>query len=202
MKTQKERMIAEELYSARDKELRADSKRRRILNQQFNQALECSSEQVKLLHELFKQVGESIHIEPPMRCEYGFNMTIGHHFYANWDCIFLDVAPITIGNHVYLGPRVSLYTAGHPIDASIRNLDVEFGKQIHIGNAVVNPGVTIGNDVVIGSGSVVTNDIPSHSVAVGNPCRVIRSITAEDHQYWQKKFDLYNEEMKLIETDH
>jgi len=98
-----------------------------------------------------------------------------------------------LGNNVLLGPRVCIYTAGHPIDPDIRNLRLEYGKKVIIGNdvwiggnTIITPGVEIGNNVVIGAGSVVTKNIPSNVVAVGNPCRVIRSITPEDKEYWQE----------------
>lgn len=110
------------------------------------------------------------------------------------DCIFLDVARITIGDRVFFGPRVGLYTPYHPIDATVRSSGPEGARPITIGNdvwfggnVVVGPGVTIGDDVVIGAGSVVVKDIPSHSVAVGNPCHVIREITDADREYWEAR---------------
>lgn len=148
----------------------------------------------EILGELMGHIGEGSCVNPPMRCEYGFNVSIGNHFFANYDCIFLDVNLITIGDNVFLGPRVCLYTAGHPVDAQVRNEDLEYGKPIAIGsdvwiggNAVILPGVTIGSNVVIGAGSVVTKDIPDGVIAAGNPCRVIRPITDADREYWQKR---------------
>ena len=105
---------------------------------------------------------------------------------------------VDIGENVFFAPRVCVYTAAHPIDAEVRNTDLEFGKPVRIGNSVwvggstvINPGVTIGNNVVIGSGSVVTKDIPDNVIAAGNPCRVIRKITDEDKIYWEKKKEEY-----------
>jgi len=119
---------------------------------------------------------------------------VGENFYANFDCIILDVNKVKIGNNVFFGPRVCVYTAGHPIDATVRNASLEFGKPITIGNdvwiggnTVINPGIAIGNNVVIGSGSVVTKNIPDNVVAVGNPCKVLRSITEDDKKYWEEK---------------
>ena len=117
----------------------------------------------------------------------------GDNFYANYDCIILDVCPVTIGDNVMFGPRVCIYTAGHPLDAEIRATGIEFGKPVTIGNnvwiggnSVINPGVTIGSNVVIGSGSVVTKDIPANVIAAGNPCRILRPLTEEDRQYWSR----------------
>ena len=115
----------------------------------------------------------------------------------------VDVCEIIIGDNVLLAPRVGLYTAGHPIDAAVRNEGLEFGKPVIIGdnvwiggNAVINPGVTIGSGVVIGSGSVVTKDIPDHVVAVGNPCRVLRKINEEDKIYWEKEREKYYQRIR------
>lgn len=192
--TEKELMLAGKLYMPRDEELAADCKRSRQLTRLFNSSTEEQREyRVQLLKELFKKTGENISIEPPFRCDYGGNITVGENFYANFDCIILDVNEVVIGDNVLFAPRVCVYTAGHPIDAEIRNSGVEFGFKVVIGNnvwiggsTVINPGVTIGNNVVIGSGSVVTKDIPDGVVAAGNPCRVIREITEADRLFWQK----------------
>ncbi|SFH84553.1 sugar O-acetyltransferase [Pisciglobus halotolerans] len=202
MRTEKEKMLAEELYIANDEELKRDSKRGRKLLRQINQTTEDETKQrLTLLKELFKQTGESIYVEPPFYCDYGSNITIGENFYANTHCIILDVANVRIGSNVQFGPRVGLYTAGHPIDAAVRNSGLEFGKEIEIGdnvwigaNTTVNPGVKIGNNTVIGSGSVVTKDIPSDVIAVGNPCHVLREINEEDKVYWEKLQAAYEEE--------
>ena len=109
-----------------------------------------------------------------------------------------------IGDNVFFAPRVCIYTAGHPIDAEIRNVGLEFGKPVKIGNnvwvggsTVINPGVTIGDNVVIGSGSVVTKDIPDNVIAVGNPCKVLRKITEEDRIYWQKQKEEYYNDLHI-----
>ena len=146
------------------------------------------------MQELLGSVGEDVVIMPPFRCDYGTQIEIGDHFFANYDCLFLDVCSIKIGNHVMLGPRVCLYTAAHPLSAEVRDTGLEYGKPITIGNSVwiggnviVNPGVTIGNDVVIGAGSVVTHDLPDGVIAAGNPCRVLRPLTEEDRQFWRAR---------------
>lgn len=201
--SEKERMLAGKLYIAKDERLAKDNKQSRVLTRLFNNSTEEQAEyRVQLLKELFESTGEKFHIEPPFRCDYGCHISIGENFYANYDCIMVDVCKITIGNNVMFGPRVSVFTAGHPIDAEVRDKQLEFGKPIKIGNSVwvggntvINPGVTIGDDVVIGSGSVVTKDIPSGVIAVGNPCRVLREITEEDKVYWNTKQAEY-----LLET--
>ncbi|BDZ31781.1 sugar O-acetyltransferase [Lactiplantibacillus sp. WILCCON 0030] len=199
MKTQKEHMLAGELYIADDAQLSRESHHGKKLTRLYNQTTEGESDyREELRGKLFKQIGQNGYIEPPFHTDYGSHTTIGDNFYANYDAIFIDVAPITIGNNVFMGPRVGLYTAGHPIDAAIRAEQLEYGLPITIGNdvwfggnVVVNPGVTIGSNVVIGSGSVVTKDIPDGVVAVGNPCHVLRKITAQDQQYWQKQKEAY-----------
>ena len=197
--TEKERMLSEQLYVARDEELARDNAKARKLTRLINTATEEQADyRMELFRQLFGSVGESFWVEPPFRTDYGCNTYIGNNFYANYDCIIIDVADVHIGDNVFFGPRVCLYTAGHPIDADIRNTQLEYGKKINIGNnvwiggnTVVNPGVTIGDNVVIGSGSVVTKDIPSGVIAAGVPCRVIRKITDADKEYWTKQAEIY-----------
>lgn len=196
--TQKERMLAGKLYMADDPELQADAQWRRYLLRRIREA-DYPGEVRPLFRELLGHVGESFWIEPPFHCDYGKHIHIGEHFYANYDCVMLDVCDITIGDDVFLAPRVCIYTATHPIDAGVRNAELEYGKPVTIGSSVwiggstvINPGVTIGDNVVIGSGSVVTRDIPSGVVAVGNPCRVLRPITAEDKAYWESQAAEYH----------
>ena len=130
---------------------------------------------------------ENAFINPPFYCDYGTHIEVGKNFYANYNCTILDVAKVKIGDNCQMAPNVAIYTAGHPIHPYSRNSLYEYGKEITIGdnvwiggNTIVCPGVHIGDNVVIGAGSVVTKDIPSWSVAVGNPCRVIRKITDDD----------------------
>ena len=197
--TDKECMLAERLYMAGDAELVKARERAKRLTRQINTATEEQTEyRNRLFRELFGGIGDNFCIESSFRTDYGCNTYIGENFYANYDCIFIDVARIDIGDNVLFGPRVCLFTAGHPIDAGVRNTQLEFGKRIRIGNnvwvggnTVINPGVTIGDNVVIGSGSVVTGDIPGGVVAAGVPCRVIREITEEDRAYWEKEAEAY-----------
>ena len=198
--TNKELMLMGELYKLNDdKELNEDFMRARRLTRLFNSMTEEQMEERKeIIKELFKSTGEDVHVEQTFHCDYGCHISVGENFYANYDCIMVDVCEIIIGDNVLLAPRVGIYTAGHPIDAAVRNEGLEFGKPVIIGdnvwiggNAVINPGVTIGSGVVIGSGSVVTKDIPDHVVAVGNPCRVLRKINEEDKIYWEKEREKY-----------
>jgi maltose O-acetyltransferase len=199
MKTQKKRMLAGELYCANDPELRAMVQRKNEVLARFNDEsnLDIMTKE-KMLLGLFAHAGERSFIAPPFRCDYGCHISVGEDFYANYDCIFLDVNSITIGNHVFMAPRVCLYTAGHPIDKDVRNAALEYGYPITIGNdvwiggnVVINPGICIGDDVVIGSGSVVTHDLPSHVVCAGVPCRVLRPITQKDKDFWEEKRRIY-----------
>lgn len=153
----------------------------------------------KIIKTILGKCGDLINIEAPFRCDYGYNIEVGNNFYANFNLIILDVGKVTIGENVQCAPNVSICTAGHPVHHRSRDSGYEYGIEIRIGNSVwlgcgviVNPGVTIGDNTVIGSGSVVTKDIPSNVVAVGNPCRVLREITEEDRKYYYKdrEFDV------------
>jgi len=201
---QKERMLSGKLYISQGEDLRREYKRAKKLTRLFNQTTEEEIEKrIQILKELFASTGESIYIEPPFHCDYGCQTSIGDKFFANYNCIIIDVCEVKIGRNVLFGPGVNIYTAAHPIDASVRNSGLEYGKPVTIGdsvwvggNTVINPGVTIGSNVVIGSGSVVTRDIPDEVIAVGNPCRVLRKITEEDRMYWQEQADEFWMEMK------
>lgn len=162
--------------------------------------------QDKLLRSILGAAGKNLTITPPFRCDYGSNITVGDNFYSNYNLIILDVAPVRIGNNVFIAPNVSIYTAGHPIHSKARNSMYEYGIPIEIGDdcwvggsVVVCPGVKIGSGVVIGAGSVVTRDIPDNVVAAGNPCRVIRRITDDDIKYYFKKREFGEEELNRIE---
>ena len=148
---------------------------------------------------------QNLFVIPPFYCEYGTHISIGKNFFANYNCVMIDVAPIKIGNNCMFGPNVSLYTAGHPIHPATRNSGYEYGKEITVGDNVwiggsvtILPGVHIGNNVVIGAGSVVSSDIPDMTVAVGNPCRVIRQITDEDKRYFYKREEIDEEAWQNI----
>ncbi|WP_099224524.1 sugar O-acetyltransferase [Listeria costaricensis] len=144
-------------------------------------------EREAILQTSLGSVGENVHFEPNFRCEFGQNIHIGNHFYANYDCIMLDGATIEIGDYVLFGPRAGIYTSNHSIWPEEREKGgciakpVKIGSRVWLGaNVIVNPGVTIGENTIIGSGSVVTKSIPAGVIAAGNPCRVIRPITESD----------------------
>lgn len=156
-------------------------------------------EKDRLIKDILGKCGDYINIEPPFFCDYGYNIEIGENFFANYNFTVLDVGKVRIGENVQIAPNVSIYTAGHPIHPETRNSGYEYGIDITIGdncwiggNTCIMPGVTIGKNVVIGAGSVVTKDIPDDVIAVGNPCRVVRKITEEDRDYYYKnrKFDV------------
>ena len=154
----------------------------------------------ELAKELFASAGEGTYIEPPFFCDYGCNTYVGKNFYCNYDCVFLDCGEIHIGDNVMLGPRVALYAVGHAIDAQVRAfghdypIPITVGSNVWIGGStVVCPGVTIGDNTVIGAGSVVTRDIPANVVAAGNPCRVLRPITQADTDFWQQELEFYRQ---------
>jgi len=148
-----------------------------------------------ILQKLFGKTGRNFYVEPPFRCDYGYNIEIGDNFYANYNLVILDCARVKIGDNVFIAPNVGIYTAGHPIHSDLRNQELEFALPIEIGNSVwiggyvvINPGIKIGDNTVIGSGSVVTKNIPPNVVAVGNPCKVLRSITEDDKSYYYNRF--------------
>ncbi|MFP7299229.1 maltose O-acetyltransferase [Neobacillus niacini] len=184
MKTEKEKMVNGELYLAGDPQLVRERIDARRLTRLYNQTLENDEEKrTALLKELFGSTGKNLYIEPTFRCDYGYNIHVGENFYANFDCVFLDVCEITIGDNCVIAPGVHIYTATHPLDPTERISGSEYGKPVTIGHnvwiggrAVINPGVNIGNNVVIASGAVVTKDVPDNVVIGGNPAKIIKQI--------------------------
>lgn len=182
--TEKEKMLNGELYDPADQELVKTRENARRLTRFYNQTLETEyEERTKILKELFGSTGEKIFIEPNFRCDYGSNIHVGESFYANFDCVLLDVCKIQIGDNCLLAPGVHIYTAAHSLDPIERNSGVEFGKPVTIGDnvwiggrAVINPGVKIGNNVVIASGAVVTKDVPDGAVIAGTPAEIIKYV--------------------------
>jgi maltose O-acetyltransferase len=188
MKTEKEKMLAGELYDALDPELVKARERARDLCQVLNATREREQEsRRRILKELFGSGGDSVWMQPPFYCDYGTNIHLGERVYFNFNCVVLDVCQVSIGDFTLFGPAVQIYTATHPMNAALRRTQ-EFGKPVSIGadvwvggGAVICPGVSIGAKAVIGAGSVVTKDVPEGVFAAGNPCRVIREIQEEDH---------------------
>ena len=141
-------------------------------------------ERIRRLKKLFGKTGDGFIVVAPFFCDYGYNIKVGDHFFANAYCVILDEAEVTFGDNVFIAPSCSFYTAGHPLDVKQRNKGLEYAKPIHVGdnvwiggNVTVCPGVTIGSNVTIGAGSVVTHDIPDNVLAAGNPCKVIRKLS-------------------------
>ena len=181
--TEKEKMIRGELYDSLDAELLADRARVRELLRRLNASpVDTGPERKALTAEILGKATDAF-IQSPFFCDYGYNITLGSGFYCNFNCVILDVAPVHMGDNVFMGPAVQIYTATHPLDAEVRRSGKEYAKPVTIGNdvwlgggCIVLPGVTIGDRVVIGAGSVVTKDIPADVFAAGNPCKVIRDL--------------------------
>ncbi|SIQ95826.1 maltose O-acetyltransferase [Haladaptatus litoreus] len=187
MVSEKEKMLRGDLYDADDPALEAEHEQARNLTRRFNNTAETEHEKRRsLLRELFGSTEGSVEAKPPFRCDYGYNIHVGDGFFANFDCVILDVCRVEIGQNCLLGPGVHIYTATHPIDAQTRIEGPEYGKPVTIGDnvwiggrAIINPGVTIGDNVVISSGAVVTDDVPDDVVVGGNPAKVIKELEAE-----------------------
>lgn len=188
MKTEKQKMLSGELYRASDEELVADKMRCREAMRRFNQSVPESEQWKTAKRDLLPNAPDSVYIEPPFFCDYGIHVAFGENVFINFNCTILDVAPVTIGHRVMMANNVQLLTATHPLDVQRRVYDlVEYGLPISIGDnawlgggVIVLPGVTIGKNCVIGAGSVVTKDIPDNTIAVGNPAKVVRELTAEE----------------------
>ncbi|KAH7466001.1 hypothetical protein KRP22_014984 [Phytophthora ramorum] len=184
MDTEKAKMIRGDLFIAADSTLAEDRYAARELTKKFNDMTQAESPEAKaVMRELFGVMGKDCLVEMPFRCDYGYNIHMGDNVQMNFNCVFLDGCPITIGDRVLIAPNVQLYTASHPLDPEVRSSGIEVGKPITIeddvwigGNAVVVPGVTIGRGSVIGAGSVVTKDVPPMCVYAGNPAKFIKKI--------------------------
>lgn len=185
MSSEKEKMLAGELYDCLDPELSRARERARDLCQDLNASRERDQDlRRRIVMELFGSGGDSVWLQPPFFCDYGSNIRLGKRVFFNFNCVVLDVCHVTIGDFTLIGPAVQIYTATHPMEAVLRRTQ-EFGKPVEIGSdvwlgggAIICPGVTIGSRTVVGAGSVVTKDLPEGVFAAGNPCRVIREIEA------------------------
>jgi maltose O-acetyltransferase len=180
MRTEKEKMLAGELYDARDPALQAELAATHRWLARYNAVLAASpAERRELLLERLAVVGEGAVIRPPFHCDYGFNISLGAGAFLNFNCVILDVVAVSIGDGAQIGPAVQILAADHPRDPAVRAAGLEFGRPINIGRnvwigggAIILPGVRIGDDAVIGAGSVVTREVPRGATAFGNPARV------------------------------
>ena len=183
--TEKEKCRQGLLYDANyDAELLSDREKAKEQLYDYNRLRPSQQEEkTQLLKSFLGKTGNNLIIEPPFACDYGYNIEVGENFYMNHNCVILDGAKVEFGDNVFVAPNCGFYTASHPIDIELRNKGLEYAKPIKVGNnvwiggnVVVLPGVTIGDNVTIGAGSVVNKDIESNSIAVGNPCKVIKKI--------------------------
>jgi maltose O-acetyltransferase len=178
--SEKDKMLAGELYDAGAPEIQADQAATKKWLVRYNAMLDrTSSERRELLVERFAAVGDGAVIRPPFHCDYGFNISLGAGVFLNFSCVILDVVAVTIGDRTQIGPGVQILTADHPRDPAIRAAGLEFGRPVRIGRnvwigggAIILPGVDIGDDAIIGAGSIVTRNIPAGATAFGNPARV------------------------------
>lgn len=188
-----------------DNDVFEEQKRARVLTQKLNTVDRSDFDAIgKIVNELLGK-SDGAFINPPFYCDYGSHIEVGKNFFANYNCTILDVAKVKIGDNCQMAPNVAIYTAGHPVHPDTRNSGYEYGIEVTIGdnvwiggNTVICPGVHIGNNVVIGAGSVVTKDIPDMVIAAGNPCRVIREITEEDRRHYYKNEMIDDEAWNII----
>ncbi|MDO8973072.1 sugar O-acetyltransferase [Reyranella sp.] len=179
MTSEKQKMLAGELYVATGEELAADVRRVAEWMDRYNASIAATQrEHAALLREMLAEVGEGAYIRPPFHCDYGYNISLGKGVFLNFNCIILDVVKVTIGDRTQIGPGVQILTADHPRDSARRRAGLEFGRPIVIGadvwiggGAIVLPGVSIGDEVIVGAGAVVTRDVPAGATVVGNPAR-------------------------------
>lgn len=184
MSSEKEKMLNSELYDATDESLYKERETVKNLTYDYNLIRRSDKDKRdELIRKILGKAGKNLWIESPFQCDYGYNIEIGDNFYSNHNLIILDCAKVKIGDNVFVGPNVGIYTPCHPIDAKERMTFKEWAEPVTIGddvwlggNVTILPGVSIGNNVVIGAGSVVTKDIPSNCVAVGNPCKPVKSL--------------------------
>ena len=183
-KTEKQKMLAGELYLASDAQLTLERQRARRLTRIYNSTHEDEPEKrLEIIAELFGKVGQKFEIESPFYCDYGSNIYAGNGLYMNFGCVILDCNRVNIGENLLCGPNVQIYTAFHPTNPEIRLSGRELAAEINIGNnvwigggSIICPGVTVGDNSTIGAGSIVVKNIPANVVAAGNPCRIIRHV--------------------------
>ncbi|OWY15172.1 maltose acetyltransferase [Thioclava sp. F34-6] len=181
MRSEKDKMLAGELYRAEGPEIEADMARAAAWMDRFNATVAHSAAGCHaLLTELFAEVGQGTRIRPPFHCDYGSNIRLGAGVFLNFGCVILDVVAVTIGDRAQVGPKVQILTADHPRDPETRRTGLEFGRPVRIGadvwiggGAIILPGITVGDGALIGAGAVVTRDVPTGATVAGNPARII-----------------------------
>ncbi|MFN4017245.1 MAG: sugar O-acetyltransferase [Reyranella sp.] len=179
MASEKQKMLAGELYVATGEELAADARRVAEWMDRYNASIATTQrDHAALLREMLAEVGEGAYIRPPFHCDYGYNISLGKGVFLNFNCVILDVVKVTIGDRTQIGPGVQILTADHPRDAAQRRAGLEFGRPVTIGadvwiggSAIVLPGVSIGDGAIVGAGAVVTRDVAAGATVVGNPAR-------------------------------
>ena len=183
METEREKMTKGKPFLTNDPQLMKDKSIARQLTAIYNSSPEDELLRSNLLRQLFGQCDEGVFIKPPFYCDYGYNIYLGTNFFANFDCVFLDAAPIKIGDNCMVGPKTCIYAIGHPLDAQERNRHIGIPKSVVIGNNVwigggvtILPGVSIGDNSVVAAASVVTKSFPDNVVIAGNPARIIRKL--------------------------
>lgn len=182
--TERQKMLSGQYYDPRDPEIVELCAQARLKTEHFNQTSALKrAERHQIIKTLFAAVGESSHIESTFNCDFGCHIYVGENFFANFGCVILDVAEVRIGDHCYMGPQVGIYTATHPLDPQQRISGLEYAKPVTIGDncwigghAVINPGVSLGNNVVVASGAVVTKSFGDNVVIGGNPAKVIKTL--------------------------
>lgn len=183
MKTEKEKMLSGEVFNVYDSRLVRERYYARKLVERFNALGELNPEASKgIIRQLFGHVGKGYEVHAQFKCDYGYNIYVDDDFFVNYDCVMLDVSPIRIGKHCLLGPHVQLYTVNHPLDPKLRrngaygqSKDITIGDDVWIGGgAIICPGVALGNNVIVGAGSVVTKSFGDNVIIAGNPARVIK----------------------------
>ncbi len=205
--THYERMVKGLIYFPDDPEIKKEQVPFQDKLWEFNQLKASDIEKKQqYMHEVFAECGENNYIELPFRANWGgHHVHLGSNIYMNSNTTMVDDGHIYIGDYVQIGPNITIATANHPIDPELRKRGLQYNKDVHIGNnvwiganTIIVPGVTIGDDTVIGAGSVVTKDIPSHVVAVGNPCRVLREVSEHDREYFYRSEKIDWEELNEL----
>lgn len=182
MKTEYEKMVKGEYYNSLSEEILIHVRRARVLCDKLMENKYDEAAKSEVIKELFGSTGENVSVNPPFTCDHGNHIHVGENFFANYDCTIMDACDVKIGKNCLLGPKVSIFSVGHPTESSLRTQGLAIAKPVTIGdnvwiggNSVICPGVKIGNNVVVAAGAVVTKDVPDNVVVGGNPARIIKN---------------------------